>query len=205
MNRQAGLGLAVLAALVVSAYLAVQARREPTLAGKDVKVADEERAASPTDTEAAANSALEREASRVEVPAPASEVATTRKAEPEATETWQERYSKFTLGQVVDESRSLRASIDEISMPYYQDRFDHGAYEVIGTREPGKPYDVPTEEFDELCTVTFFKDGTVARVTLPRDEFPEAYEMREKVAWLADREDVLKRRPLTDFKLKTSR
>lgn len=105
------------------------------------------------------------------------------------------------VGQVVDEARKLRAAIDQASFSYYQDAYDRRQYEVIGFRSPGEPFEIDGDEFDDLCSVTFFKDGTVARVVLPREQFPQAYEMQEKVRWLTARQEELERAPLTDLRL----
>jgi len=129
-------------------------------------------------------------------------------AEPEADaevqpasgpEHWAEKYKDATYGQLIDAQRELTFAIDDLTKDYYQQRFDSGRYQVdiVKPNEKGG-YDLTYLQDDNLRGTVLLPTGEVRTVALPRDEFPDAYAMRDEISWIMDQMDAAeKKRPAT--------
>ena len=84
--------------------------------------------------------------------------------------------------------QALQASLEEVAQPEFDLRFETGQYEVLqqGSKLRGSDLD-PLD----VCQVRW-RDGEVQRVVLPRQSFPELYDLRAEIVWL---EQEIPRRP----------
>jgi len=109
---------------------------------------------------------------------------------------WATIYADASLGELVDRSRSLVFTLHDVMQDHAQRAFDSGRFdfEVLTLDDKGRY--VTLGEEDCLKSKILTPDGQSRTVRLPRDEFPEAYQLQEEVFWLMDRIEVLeKQRP----------
>ena len=105
---------------------------------------------------------------------------------------WIELYANASLEQIRQEIPLLRSQLDDGTLDWYEGEFARGAFVVEGRYETGEGYRIPNPR-DELCARRFLRDGSVVKVVLPKEEFPEMYELRDQLTWLSHREDELSR------------
>lgn len=103
---------------------------------------------------------------------------------------WEILYENASLEQVVQDIALLRRLLDEGTTDYYSGEFERGNYQVEGHFTPREAYALHRSG-DELCARRFLKSGEVRKVVLPREQFPDMYELRDQIAWLSHREDEL--------------
>jgi hypothetical protein len=99
---------------------------------------------------------------------------------------WTVKYLQAGLSEVTSEHDALRQALRETTQPYYDQELAAGRYEVEGHHRPGEMYPL-SEDDGELAARYFDPGGEVRRVVIPRDEFPELYEMRREIQWLMHR------------------
>lgn len=84
-------------------------------------------------------------------------------------------------------------SLGAITSEYYDRQFDAGQFVVEATRsvtpDGMEPYTLPQDSTGDLCARRMMPDGRVLKVTLPREQFPEAYAILRQANWLSDRID----------------
>jgi hypothetical protein len=102
---------------------------------------------------------------------------------------WETHYENASLEQVTQEVAMLRDLLDQGTGGYYEEEFARGNYVVEGQTSPDGSYSLPAG--DELCARRFLHSGEVTKVTLPRDQFQEMYELRDQIEWLVHREAEL--------------
>ena len=107
---------------------------------------------------------------------------------------WETLYENASLEQVTQEIAMLRNLLDQGTKDYYEMAFARGDFLVEGHTSPDQGY-VLKNPADELCARRFLRSGEVTKVILPRDQFPEMYELREQIAWLGHREAELAHAP----------
>ena len=103
-----------------------------------------------------------------------------------ASEEYELLYADATLQELEGEIEVYEAALSDGTQPYYDACFEQGRYQIVGAYEPGTKYPVSPEQ-GRLFSVRFLASKQVARVDLPREEFPEMYELQERLVWLAQR------------------
>ena len=99
-------------------------------------------------------------------------------------------YHDATLEQVTQELALPRAELDAGTLGYYEQEFARGAHVLDGRYTPGESYPMKNPG-PELCARRFLPSGEVIKVVLPREGFPEMYDLRDRIAWLAHRQEEL--------------
>ena len=99
-------------------------------------------------------------------------------------------YAMASLEQVSEDIELLRGLLDEGTLEYYNSQFSQGNSVVEGHFTPKESYELHTPN-DELCARRFLASGEVRKVVLPRDRFPEMYDLRDRIEWLVHRQAEL--------------
>ena len=96
---------------------------------------------------------------------------------------WREAYVYATKADIEAEIKVLEDEIYNATKEEFDYRFSVGKYEVLS--EDGV-YRSNSLEFDQTAVyqVRLLPGGSVQKSTLPREDFPEVYELKELSAWL---------------------
>jgi hypothetical protein len=88
---------------------------------------------------------------------------------------------------------ALMQSLGAITSEYYDQQFETGQFVVEAKRnvtpDGMEPYTLPEDPTGDLCARRMMPDGRVLKVTLPREQFPEAYAILRQMNWLSHRID----------------
>lgn len=99
-------------------------------------------------------------------------------------------YAMASLEQVSEDIELLRGLLDEGTLEYYNSQFSQGNSVVEGHFTPKESYELHTPG-NELCARRFLASCEVRKVVLPRDRFPEMYDLRDRIEWLVHRQAEL--------------
>jgi hypothetical protein len=114
-------------------------------------------------------------------------------------ELWEKHYALASLGQVLDERMRLQEVLLTMTEDFYEGAWQAGNFqsELVTPDEKGA-ITVPRRIYgdgDLTSTRVNAVTGGVQWVTLPRDEFPDAYQVAKQINWLSSREEYLKSLP----------
>lgn len=101
----------------------------------------------------------------------------------ESTRAWEERYAGVASAVLEAHAIEIEKKIYESTKEEFERRFELGFGSQIaeGGRYSGEGY-VPTD----VSWVKIGSDGRVLRVTLPPEEFPDAYLLKAEAVWLRE-------------------
>jgi len=102
---------------------------------------------------------------------------------PNASFEWIAKFENAPPEVLKNEAIALGAELDRLAAPFLKERFDSGIAELVSTETEYRPTD---EEMREVMGVRMRSGRGTWRAVLPRNEFPELYEIKDKILWLHD-------------------
>ena len=101
---------------------------------------------------------------------------------PDKAEAWRAKYSNMTVLELENARTKIEDSITAAADPILNSMLDDGS----GTMVSGdtSTYKISKDDAQDICAIRA-KPGTgVYRAVLPRDEYPDLYNLKEETLWL---------------------
>ena len=103
---------------------------------------------------------------------------------------WEFAYGIASLAEIRKEIEALRRFMEEETRAYYLQQFESGNYELITQQQPDGSFPLDVNH-EDLAAWRYLPPLGVAKVILPREGFEKAYEARDRMSWLLNRESEL--------------
>lgn len=94
------------------------------------------------------------------------------------TSDWLASRAAMEVGDLMNERAILEVRLSGLSEPELEKRFEAGATEQVSFE---REYKVTKEDLSSICSIRMVNGRGTFRTVLPRDEYPEMYELKDKI------------------------